>query len=94
MAEGKLNEKAVRRFDAAAQAAASRVFARDAGLKVAEEGLRLVTGAGGVTNGDLAALESALRLPAIHRTQAGLIADMDLIADALYNRTAKTEKVA
>jgi len=94
MVEGKLNEKAVRRFDAAAQAAASRVFARDAGLKVAEEGLRLVTGAGGVTNGDLAALESALRLPDIHRTQAGLIADMDLIADALYNRTAKTEKVA
>ena len=94
MAEGKLNEKAVRRFDAAAQAAASRVFARDAALKVAEEGLRLVTGAGGVTNGDLAALESALRLSDIHRAQAGLIADMDLIADALYNRTAKTEKVA
>ena len=94
MAEGKLNEKAVRRFDAAAQAAASRVFARDAALKVAEEGLRLVTGAGGVTNGDLAALESALRLSDIHRAQAGLIADMDSIADALYNRTAKTEKVA
>jgi alkylation response protein AidB-like acyl-CoA dehydrogenase len=47
MAEGKLNEKANQRFDAAALAAVSRVFAREAALKVGEEGLRWVTGAGG-----------------------------------------------
>src|ERR1019366_3700800 len=36
MAEGKLNEKANRRFDASGLAAISRVFAREAALKVAE----------------------------------------------------------
>ena len=47
-AEGRLNEKANDRFDATALATISRVFAREAALKVAEEGLRWVTGAGGV----------------------------------------------
>src|SRR3974390_760224 len=48
-AERKLNEKANQRFDAAALAAISRVFAREAALNVAEGGLRWVAGAGGVT---------------------------------------------
>src|ERR1700758_175428 len=48
MAAGKLNEKANRRFDVTALAAISRIFARDAALKVAEDGLRWVVGAGGV----------------------------------------------
>ena len=42
MAEGRLNEKANDRFDATALAALGRVFAREAALKVAEEGLRWV----------------------------------------------------
>ena len=37
MAEGKLNEKANQRFDAAALAAISRIFAREAALKVAKK---------------------------------------------------------
>jgi alkylation response protein AidB-like acyl-CoA dehydrogenase len=95
MAEGKVSEKASRRFDAAALAALGRVFAREAALKVAEEGLRIVTGAGGVIDAEMAAFEAALGLPAIHCAQAGLISDMDSIADALYNRTARlTQKVA
>jgi alkylation response protein AidB-like acyl-CoA dehydrogenase len=95
MAEGKLSDKANRRFDAATLAALARVFAREAGLKVAEEGLRLVTGAGGVAEADVAGFETALGLPAIHRAQAGLIPDMDAIADAIYNRTAKqTQRAA
>ena len=95
MAKGKLTEKASRRFDALALAAMSRVFAREAALKVAQEGLRLIVGAGGVSDADLAAFETSLGLPAIHRAQAGLISDMDSIADALYNRTAKQlQKVA
>jgi alkylation response protein AidB-like acyl-CoA dehydrogenase len=89
LAEGKLSEKANRRFDAAALSALSRAFARVAAFKVAEEGLRLVAGSGGVTDAEMAALETSLRLPAIHRAQTGLIADMDFIADVLYNRTAK-----
>ena len=89
LAEAKLNEKANRRFDGRALAALSRVFARDAALKVAEEGLRWVCGAGGVADADMPAFESSLQLPAIHRAQAGLISDMDFIADVLYARAAK-----
>ncbi|WP_423890009.1 acyl-CoA dehydrogenase family protein, partial [Bradyrhizobium sp.] len=47
--EGTLNEKASTRFDATGLAALARIFAREAALKVAEEGLRWVTGAGGVS---------------------------------------------
>jgi len=89
MAEGKLNEKANERFDATALAALSRIFAREAALKVAEEGLRWVTGAGGISDPEMAAFELALGLPAIHRAQAGLIADMDYLADVLYGRAQK-----
>ena len=53
MAEGKLNEKASQRFDATALAAMSRVFAREAALKVAEEGLRWVCGGGGVNDSEM-----------------------------------------
>jgi len=89
MSEGRLNEKANDRFDATALATLGRVFAREAALKVAEEGLRWVCGAGGVNDSEMAAFEAALGLPAIHRAQAGLISDMDYIADVLYNRVAK-----
>jgi hypothetical protein len=90
-AEGKLDEKASRRFDAKALAALSRVFAREAALKVAEDGFRWVTGAGGVSESEIPAFETALGMPAIRRAQAGLIADMDYVADVLYGRTAKSK---
>jgi hypothetical protein len=66
----------------------ARVFARDAAQKVACEGLRWVIGAGSTaalpagTQGDGAGLQ----LDAVFAAQAGLIADMDLVADALYGR--------
>ena len=89
MAEDKLNPKASQRFDATALAAVSRVFAREAAMKVGEEGLRWVVGAGGVSDAEMAAFEVSVGLPAIHRAQAGLIADMDFVGDVLYNRVAK-----
>jgi len=92
LAEGKLNEKANRRFDATALAAISRIFARDAALKVA--GLRWVIGAGGLSDVEIAAFETSLGLPAIHRAQAGLISDSDYVADAVYGRVAKSKEVA
>jgi alkylation response protein AidB-like acyl-CoA dehydrogenase len=92
--EGKLTEKANRRFDATALAALSRTFAREAALKVGEEGLRWVIGAGGVNDAELAAFETSLRLPAIHRAQAGLISDLDYIADVLYSRVARRTELA
>jgi alkylation response protein AidB-like acyl-CoA dehydrogenase len=89
LSEGKLSEKANRRFDATALSVLSRAFAREAAFKVTEEGLRLLAGSGGVTDAEMGALETSLRLPAIHRAQAGLIADMDFIADVLYDRAAR-----
>ena len=94
MDEGKLNEKANRRFDATALAALSRSFAREAALKVAEEGLRWVVGAGGVSAAELAAFETSLGLRAIHGSQAGLISDLDYIADVVYGRAAKRAELA
>ncbi|HTX35771.1 MAG TPA: acyl-CoA dehydrogenase family protein [Bryobacteraceae bacterium] len=97
MAEGRLNEKASQRFDQEALSAISRIFAREAALKVAGEGLRWIAGASAPATAEskLAALETALNLSAIHRAQIGLISDMDFVADVLYGRAAKpAERVA
>jgi alkylation response protein AidB-like acyl-CoA dehydrogenase len=94
LAQGKLNEKANRRFDATALAAISRTFAREAALKVGEEGLRWVIGAGGISDSETAGFEASLGLPAIHRAQAGLISDLDYVADVLYGRVAKPRILA
>ena len=94
IAENKLNEKANRRFDLPALSAISRIFARDAALKVAEEGLRLIVAGSGVTDAEVPAFETSLGLPAVHRAQAGLISDMDYVADVLYDRVAKRAAVA
>ncbi|HEV3276532.1 MAG TPA: acyl-CoA dehydrogenase family protein [Terriglobia bacterium] len=94
MAEGKLNEKASQRFDAAALAALARIFGREAALKVGEDGLRWTTGAGGVSDSEMTVFEVALGLPAIHRAQAGLISDMDYIGDVLYGRALKSAAAA
>ena len=94
MAEGKLHEKASGRFDAPALAALGRIFAREAALKVAGDGLRWVCGAGAINDTEMPAFEASLGLPAIHRAQSGLISDMDFVADVLYDRAAKRAGVA
>jgi alkylation response protein AidB-like acyl-CoA dehydrogenase len=87
--DGKLPEKADHRFDAATLAAMSRVFAREAAQKAAEEGVRWVIGAS--ADGSAAAsLENSLGLGAVRAAQAGLVADMDRVADALYGRSGAT----
>ena len=93
-AEGRLHEKASDRFDSTALAAISRIFAREAALKVGEDGLRWVAGAGGVSDAEMAAFEADLGLPAIHRAQTGLISDMDYVADVLYSRVKKEAEQA
>jgi alkylation response protein AidB-like acyl-CoA dehydrogenase len=84
-AEGTLPEKADRRFDAAGLAALSRVAARDAADAVAHEGARWVWGAAdaGVVTG----LAADLPLDQVRAAQAGLVADLDAVADVLYDRT-------
>jgi alkylation response protein AidB-like acyl-CoA dehydrogenase len=88
-ATGTLHPSADRRFDAAALATLSRIAARDAALKVAADGIRWTRGADAVGDAELAAFEHAAGIAAIHRAQAGLLADMDRAADALYGRIAE-----
>jgi alkylation response protein AidB-like acyl-CoA dehydrogenase len=88
-AAGTLPEKADRRFPAATLAAISRVFAREAALKVAEDGLRLIVGAQPVPGATDPA--AALPLDRVRTAQAGLLADLDHIADVLYDRTPPME---
>jgi alkylation response protein AidB-like acyl-CoA dehydrogenase len=94
MLQGRLHEKANQRFDATALETIARCFAREAALKVAAEGLQVVAGAGGVTDSEMAAFQTTMGLPAIHRAQAGLIADLDYVADVLYGRVAKSARAA
>ena len=94
MAAGKLHEKANTRFDGNAFAALSRIFAREAALKVSQDGLRWIVGAGGVDDAQVPAFANSLGMPAIHRAQSGLISDMDLAADVLYNRVVKRTGLA
>jgi alkylation response protein AidB-like acyl-CoA dehydrogenase len=88
-ADGSLAAKAKARFAPEALAALSRVFAREAALVVAQEGLRWTTGAGGVPPAELPAYEQALGLLDVSRAQIGLLEDMDRIADALYARATR-----
>lgn len=94
LADGKLHEKANRRFDATALAALSRIFAREAALKVGQEGMRWVCGAGAMSDAEIAAFETSLQLSAVHRAQGGLMSDMDFIADVLYGRATKSALAA
>jgi alkylation response protein AidB-like acyl-CoA dehydrogenase len=82
-AGGTAPEKASTRFDATALAAMSRIAAREAALTITTEGLRWVGGANG---GDVVALAAQMGLPAVQAAQAGLIADLDHVADVLYSR--------
>jgi alkylation response protein AidB-like acyl-CoA dehydrogenase len=86
VAAGTLAEKSHQRFDRDALAALSRVFGREAAMKVAAEGMRWIAGPG-VDVQDMAAFQQALGLDAIHRAQAGALDDMDRVADVLYDRT-------
>ena len=81
-----LPEKADRRFEPRALAAMARIHAREVALEVAGAGLRWIRGAGGLADDETPAFEEGIGLLEVHRAQAGLLADMDLVADALYGR--------
>ena len=67
------------RFDREGWQAMARVFAREAALNTAMEGLALVLGAADSGNG----LADAVNLEAIQTEQKGMVADMDLVAAKL-----------
>ena len=83
--EGRLPEKADRRFSPEALSAVSRVHARETALRVAEEGVHWVAGAADAESAEM--LARGLPLDRVRAAQAGLLADMDRVADALYQRT-------
>jgi alkylation response protein AidB-like acyl-CoA dehydrogenase len=85
-ANGQLNPKVDTRFDADGLAALSRVYAREAAMKVAEDGLRWVRGAPQSEGHDFSGLEAGLRMAEVREAQAGLIADMDHLAELVYGR--------
>ncbi len=85
-----LPEKALRRFAPDALAAMSRVYARTAALDLASAALRWMRGSGGVPDDDLKRFPQLLGLDRIHAGQEGLLADMDRVADALYERASAT----
>ncbi|HEY3929257.1 MAG TPA: acyl-CoA dehydrogenase family protein [Candidatus Koribacter sp.] len=93
-AEGHLHEKASDRFSADVLAALARVFAREALLKVVQDGARWIAGSAQMNAAEMMAFETSLNLPAALRAQAGLIADMDLVADHLYKRAEKHAELA
>ena len=84
-AADRLHENADRRFAPATLAAMSRVYAREAALAVGIDGARWVTAAAGDARGTS---DPALGLDSIYAAQAGLLEDMDLVADAVFGRTA------
>ncbi len=86
-ADASLPEKADRRFDPEGLATVSRVFAREAALKVAEEGTRWVSGA--ADPGLAGQLVNSLPLDRVWAAQAGLLHDMDLVADLIYDRVVR-----
>ncbi|MFN8193921.1 MAG: acyl-CoA dehydrogenase family protein [Nocardioidaceae bacterium] len=84
MLDGDRYDKTPKRFDGHAWAAMARIFAREAAQKVALDGPRYVVGAA-----DAGGVPLTVPTDAITAAQAGLIADMDLVADILYGRTAE-----
>jgi alkylation response protein AidB-like acyl-CoA dehydrogenase len=87
-AEGHLPPKADTRFEATALAAMARIFARESALKAGRDGLRWIVGTPLNTNKDIGQIEQSLGLRSIDAAQEGLVADMDFVADVLYERDA------
>ena len=81
--ERRLEEKADRSLSPETLAAMARVLARQTAAKIAGDGVSLIIGA---ESAEPAGLAQAINLDAIHRAQTGLLADMDRIADGLYDR--------
>jgi len=84
--DGSLPDKADDRFSADTLATIARVFAREAAAKLAFDGTRWVLGAGEDGAVDATAFEAAVGTKAIQQAQTGLVADMDLVAAALYGK--------
>ena len=84
--DGAAHDKSPDRFDGSALAVMSRVFAREAAQKVGQEGARWVAGALTADSAEVGPILATIPHDAIRAAQAGLVADMDRVADVLYGR--------
>jgi alkylation response protein AidB-like acyl-CoA dehydrogenase len=86
--DGSSHPKSPNRFDGRALAAMSRVHAREAALKLGVDGTRWVAGALDAGSNTVVPLLATIPHDAIRLAQGGLLADMDRVADVLYERGA------
>ena len=84
--DGTRHPKSPDRFDGRALATMSRVFARETAQKVGQEGVRWVVGSIDAGSADVTTLLATIPHDAIRTAQAGLLTDMDRVADVLYGR--------
>ncbi len=82
----RLDEKADSHYGPATLSTMARILTREAAAKLASDGLALVIGADASAPAGLA---DAINLRAIHSAQAGMIEDMNDVADALYGRQGR-----
>ncbi len=87
-ADGTLSPKADQRLDQKSLATASRVFARDAARRVAQEGTAHVLTAAEPGSVDAVALSAAVGLDRVLAAQTGAIADMDMLSQSVYENYA------
>ena len=93
-AEGKLHEKANDRFDAYGAGSSEPCLCARGGTQGRGRRAALDRRCGWqFAEAEFMTFESGLGLSAIHRAQAGLMADMDLISDMLYGRVGKHMEV-
>ena len=82
--DGNTHPKSNVHYDAPALAAISRVFAREAAMKVGQEGLRWIMSARETDEATMRAFIRDLNLDRVYEAQQGLLADMDQVRDAIY----------
>jgi alkylation response protein AidB-like acyl-CoA dehydrogenase len=83
-ADGTLDSKADRRLDPAALAAASRVYAREAARRVAQDGVAQIIGSAQPDTFATGDLENAVGVTDVLAAQSGLADDMDTVSAAVY----------
>jgi alkylation response protein AidB-like acyl-CoA dehydrogenase len=84
--EGTLPEKANNRFEAQELAVLARIFAREASIKIAQDGLRWIIGADNLTENEIREFEQKMNFTGIYHAQAGMVDDMNFIKTVLYNK--------
>ena len=82
--EGNLHPKANVLFDAPTLAAMSRIFAREAAMKVGQDGLRWIMSARETDEATMKSFIRNLDMNSVYEAQHGLLADMDQVRDSIY----------